>query len=169
MKMMRSVTALVATTMLATAVTPAMADGYRGGYGNRGWGDYRHRDRGVSGGDILAGAAVIGIIAAIAIAASKSKNNNSGDINSESRAADACSSRVEQQFGNGARVRNIDDVYRTRDGYDVRGTIETRDWRDNNDNARRFTCAVRYGRIADVRIDNGYAYNGADGGEYRGY
>jgi hypothetical protein len=162
MKMVRSVTALVATTMLATSVTPAMAQGFPsgGGYGDRGYG--RHHDRGVSAGDVIAGVAIIGVIAAIASAASGSKNRNGGyrgNINSEDQAADACASRLEQRYGNNARVSNIDDVQRTRDGYEVRGTVETND-RDDRNGQQRFTCSVRYGQVEDVRIDSGYAYRG---------
>lgn len=160
MKMVRSVTALVATAMLATSVTPAMAQGVYGGYG---YGDRygRHHNRGVSAGDVIAGVAIIGVLAAIAGAASKSSNRNrgyNGNINSEDQAADACASRVEQRYGNSARVRGIDDVQRTRDGYEVRGTIETSDRDDRG--TQRFTCSIRYGQVEDVRIDSGYAYQG---------
>jgi hypothetical protein len=176
MKMVRSVTALVATTMLATSVTPAMAQGFPGGfpgggYGNsgRGWHDgYRrhHRNRGVSAGDVIAGVAIIGVIAAIASAASSSKNRNGGvyndrdrgNINSEDQAADACAIRVEQYYGNNARVRSVDDVQRVRDGYSVRGTVDMND--RNNRDAQRFTCSIRYGQVEDVRIDDGLAYRG---------
>jgi hypothetical protein len=167
MKMVRSVTALVATTMLATSVTPAMAQGFPGGgygnqgYGNRGYDRGRRHNRGISAGDVIAGVAIIGVLAAIAGAASKSSNRNrgyEGNINSEDQAADACASRIEQRYGNSARVRNIEDVQRTRDGYEVRGTVETND-RDDRGN-QRFTCSIRYGQVEDVRIDSGYAYQG---------
>ncbi len=166
MKMVRSVTALVATAMLATSVTPAMAQGYPGygynnGYGNGGHDRYRRHNRGVSAGDVIAGVAIIGVLAAIAGAASKSNNRNrgyEGQVNSEDRAADACASRVEQRYGNSARVRNIEDVQRTRDGYEVRGTVETNDRDDRG--TQRFTCSIRYGQVEDVRIDSGYAYQG---------
>lgn len=169
MKMVRSVTALVATTMLATSVTPAMAQGFpAGGYGNqgRGWNDgYRrhHRNRGISAGDVIAGVAIIGVLAAIAGAASKSNNRNrtggyQGNIGTEDQAADACASRVEQYYGNTARVRSVDDVQRTRDGYSVRGTVDMNDRNDRN--TQRFTCSVRYGQVEDVRADDGYAQRG---------
>ena len=164
MKTVRSViTAGLATAMLATSVTPAMAQGFPGGgYGNP-YGDRyrRHHDRGVSAGDVIAGVAIIGIIAAIAGAASKSNNRtrgNEGNINTEDQAADACASRVEQRYGNSARVRNIETVQRTRDGYEVRGTVETNDREDRN--SQRFTCSIRYGQVEDVRIESGYAYQG---------
>ncbi len=161
MKMVRSVTALVATAVIATAVTPAMAQRFPGGgYGNP-YGDRyrRHHDRRVSAGDIIAGVAIIGVIAAIASAASNAKNRNRGyeaSINTDDQAADACASRVEQRYGNSARVRVIDDVQRTREGYQVRGTVETNDRDDRA--TQRFTCSIRYGQVEDVRIDSGYAY-----------
>jgi hypothetical protein len=169
MKMVRSVmTAGLATAMLATSVTPAMAQGVYGGfgYGNQGYGNGgydrgRRHHRGVSAGDVIAGVAIIGVLAAIAGAASKSNNrnrSNDGTINSEDQAADACASRVEQRYGNSARVRNIDDVQRTRDGYEVRGTVETDDRDDRG--TQRFTCSIRYGQVEDVRIDSGYADRG---------
>lgn len=175
---LRSVTATaIAGAMLATSVTPAMAQGIPGpfpggGYGQAGWGNQwgghrRHRDRGISAGDVIAGVAVIGVLAAIASAASKSNNRTRdrgyddgyrGNINTEDQAADACAARVEQRLGNEARVNSVDQVSRTRDGYEVRGTVETRDYR--NRDTQRFTCSVRYGEVEDVRIDNGYAYRG---------
>ena len=169
---LRSVTGTaIAAAVLATSVTPAMAQSFPGGgYGNPGWGNNwngnrRHRNRGVSAGDVIAGVAVIGVLAAIASAASKSNTRNRGyddryrgNINSEDQAADACAAGAEQRFGNGVRVTGIDQVNRTRDGYDVRGTIETRDYR--NSDTQRFTCQIRYGGVSDVRIDDGYAYRG---------
>jgi hypothetical protein len=163
---LRSATATaIAGAMLATSVTPAMAQSFPGGgYGNRGWNngwdrDRRHHDRGISAGEVVAGIAIIGVIAAIASAASKNNNRSVGNINNENDAANACASRAEQRYGNGARA-NIDDVYRTRDGYDVRGTLDAqRGWNDRNSYGERFTCSVRYGRVEDVRIGDNSAYN----------
>ncbi len=167
MKTMRSaIMGSLATAMLATSVTPAMAQGYptygyNDGYGSRDYYRHRRHNRGVSAGDVIAGVAIIGVIAAIAGAASKSNNRNDsyrGNINSEDQAADACASRFEQRYGDSARVRNIDDVRRTRDGYEVSGTIETNDRDDRN--SQRFSCSVRYGQVEDVRIDSSFAYRG---------
>ena len=63
-----------------------------------------------------------------------------------------------RSYGNSARVRNIETVQRTRDGYEVRGTVETNDRDDRN--SQRFTCSIRYGQVEDVRIASGYAYRG---------
>ncbi len=167
MKTVRSVImGSLATAMLATSVTPAMAQsypsyGYDNGYGDHGYNRHRRHNRGVSAGDVIAGVAIIGVIAAIAGAASKSSNRNNvyrGGINSEDQAVDACATRFEQRYGNSASLRNIDDVQRTRDGYEVRGTIETNDRYDRG--TQRFKCSVRYGQVDDVRIDSGYGYRG---------
>jgi hypothetical protein len=164
---LRSVTGTaIAAAVLATSVTPAMAQGFPGGFPGGGYGhdDYgrRHHDRGISAGDVIVGVAVIGVLAAIASAASKSNTRNRdyndryrGNINSENEAADACSSRIEQRYG--ARA-DVNDVYRTRDGYEVRGTVRTRDYR--NSDTQRFTCQIRYGDVSDVRIDDSNAYHG---------
>lgn len=171
MTILRSVTAsAVAVAMVATSAAPAMAQGYPGntgygrpGYGHDGYGPRRHRDRGISAGDVIAGVAVIGVLAAIASAASsKNKRNDPyrGGINSEDEAANACASRAEQRYGGNARA-TINDVYRTRDGYDVRGTLETDSWRGNRDHyGQRFTCSVRYGQLEDVRFDGNSAWRG---------
>ena len=111
--------------MLATSVTPALAQGYPGGgFGDRGYG--RHHDRGIDAGTVIAGVAVIGVLAAIASAASNSSRSRNrgyndryrGNVKSEDQAVDACASRIEQRYGNGARISNVDNVYRTRDGYE---------------------------------------------------
>ncbi len=180
MKTVRSVTAAVtAAAMLATSVTPAMAQSYPGGgYGYPGEGGYgrdRHHDHeGIGAGGIIAGIAVLGVIAAIA-SSSGSKNRNRsggyddryqggyrGGINSESAAADACANAIEQQGG--YRVTAIDTVDRTGDGYRVRGTLNTRgggSWGYGRNQQQGFYCAVRDGSVADVRLDNGY--NGSRG------
>ena len=47
----------------------------------------------------------------------------------------------------------------------VRGTVETRDYRDDRygrggDRGQQFTCSIRYGQVEDVRLDGGSAYRG---------
>jgi len=168
MKTVRSVTAAaVAAAMLATSVTPAMAQSYPGGgygYPGGGYGRERHRDHDhIGAGGIIAGIAVLGVLAAIASSGSKNRNNGGyqggyrGGINTENEAADACANAVEQQGG--YRVTGIDTVDQTRDGYSVRGTLNTRSggsWGYGRNQQQGFYCAVRDGSIADVRIDNGY-------------
>ncbi len=56
----------------------------RGGWGGRGW----HRDRGIDGGDVLAGILIIGGIAAIASAASNANRNRERTIPRDNRPQD---------------------------------------------------------------------------------
>jgi hypothetical protein len=170
----KTVSGAVVAAMLATSVTPAFADrgfGYdRGGYGN---GYRRHHDKNDAG-DVIAGIAVVGIIAAIALAASKPKrprysdradnrypqdDNRSvqqsrGSINSENAAVDACAAAAEDRGGQSASVREITAVDANRDGWEVEGVIEQRSgWRDRSAQRKRFTCSIRYGAVETVYID----------------
>lgn len=180
MMKLRSVTAgVLATAMLATSVTPAMAQGYPGGYGGYGrpsyggYGrpDYR-RHRGDDTVPIFAGVIGVGILAAIIASASANKNrptnggyaNNgyTGNIRTDDAAADACANAAEQQVGGGARVSSVDAVDRVSDGFNVRGVIDysrggnTR--YGNSRDQRSFSCSVRYGDVQRVDL-GGYAYN----------
>jgi len=180
MMKLRSVTAgAIATAMLATSVTPAMAQGFPGGYGGYGrpsygfpggYGGYRrHRDRDNTGA-VVAGVIGVGILAAIIASASSSRNrtnggfatNATGNIRTDDAAADACAIAAEQQLGDSARVTGIDTVNRVSDGYNVRGTVDygrsnsgrNDSWRNNgNDDQRSFSCSVRYGSVS--RVDFG--------------
>jgi hypothetical protein len=175
MMKLRSVTAgALATAMLATSVTPAMAQGFPGGgYGGYGRPSYgypggyrRHRDRDNTGA-VVAGVIGVGILAAIIASASSNKNrttnggyaNNgyTGTIRTDDAAADACASAAEQQLGGSARVSGIDTVNRVSDGYNVRGTVDygrsSNDRYGNNDDQRSFSCSVRYGSVS--RVDFG--------------
>jgi len=175
MMKLRSVTAgALATAMLATSVTPAMAQGYPGGFGGYGRPSYgypggyrRHRDRDNTGA-VVAGVIGVGILAAIIASASSNKNRTTsggyasngytGTIRTDDAAADACASAAEQQLGGSARVSGIDTVNRVSDGYNVRGTI---DYGRGNGNdrygsaydQRSFSCSVRYGSVS--RVDFG--------------
>jgi hypothetical protein len=172
MSIARRAIAAVTTAALMSASAPAFAGGWGGtyvsagfgfgsgygrGYGRKRW---RHRD-GVDAGDVIAGIAVIGAIAAIASSASRKKrerpdgdNRRDGRIVSEDAAVDACALAAEGQAGRAASVRDITQVDRTADGWDVEGTIEERDdYRDRAAERRRFTCSVRFGAIDHVYID----------------
>ncbi len=178
MMKLRSVTAgALATAMLATSVTPAMAQGYPGGYG--GYGGYgrpsygypggyrRHRDHDNTGA-VVAGVIGVGILAAIIASASSNKNRttsggyasngSTGTIRTDDAAADACASAAEQQLGGSARVSGIDTVNRVSDGYNVRGTVDygrssSNDRYGSNYDQRSFSCSVRYGSVS--RVDFG--------------
>jgi hypothetical protein len=159
--------------------------GYGLGYG-RSWGGRRHHRNRVDAGDVIGAIAVIGVIAAVASAASKSKGNTSsrrdrdddrypdrrrddrrsndryGNINSEDQAVDACAMAAEERAGQTGSVRDITNVSRSNDGWDVEGVVEERDgWRDRSADKRRFTCSVRFGSVENVYIESGkVAYNG---------
>lgn len=175
-----SVSGAIIAAMLATSVTPAFADrGYGGGYGGYdGYGGGRHRGRHhdrIDAGDVIAGIAIFGVIAAIASAASKSKASKRypdsadnrypqddrrasepqrGSINSENAAVDACATAAEERGGQSASVREISTVNASRDGWDVEGIVEQRDgWRDRSADRKRFTCSVRFGAVETVYID----------------
>lgn len=70
----------LAAAGMATALLPLAAEarpGWNGGgWGGRGW----HRDRGIDGGDVLAGILIIGGIAAIASAASNASKNRERSV-----------------------------------------------------------------------------------------
>jgi hypothetical protein len=167
----------VAAALLASSATPALArhsQGWGGGYGN-GWGHRRHHDR-VDAGDVIAGLAIFGVIAAIASSASKSKSSTSstprwdpdrdasddrsdrtekGTIQTEDQAVDACAVAAEERIGQAASVRDISNVKRSDDGWDVDGIIESRDdFRDRTTTQNNFSCSVRFGRIETVYIDD---------------
>ncbi len=180
MMKLRSVTAgALATAMLATSVTPAMAQGYPGsgyGYGRPGYGGYGYRDhrrhrKNNDTGAIVAGVIGVGILAAIIASASSNKNrtsnggyatNSTGSVRTDDQAADACASAAEQQLGGSARVSAVTAVDRVSDGFNVRGTVDygngsssrNDSWRNNGSyDQRSFGCSVRYGSVQ--RVDFG--------------
>jgi hypothetical protein len=142
--------------------------------GGRRWGrHHRHRDR-VDAGDVIGAIAVIGVIAAIASAGSKKNRDRSERadrddypsrrddrgvsstkrITSEDDAAYACADAAEVRGGDGARVRDITDVRKAGDGWDVDGKITQRSsWKDRDGEAKNFSCRVRFGSVEDVRIE----------------
>lgn len=138
---------------------------------------YRDRDRdrrdhdGIDAGDIIAGALIIGGIAAIASAAGRNGgryddryNNNGG---SSRQAVEQCVNAAEQgasrySYGGQAQVTDIRSIDRKRDGYTVKGRIavnsQGRDYRRGD---------PRYGRgwNNDYRGWND-RYTGYDAGKF---
>jgi len=177
---MKSISKALAGTVAAGAMvmgsaTPALA-----------------RDGGIGAGEIIAGALIIGGIAAVVAATSNSNdrynggsnnvrhynNGNRGYDNRYARADDPRQA-VEQcvnvaqrnanrhSYGGQARVTDIRNIDRKRDGYTVKGRIavNTRnanwqrgwgnDYRGYNNNYRgydsgSFTCKVRHGQVVDL-------------------
>ncbi len=150
---------LVALALLTNASTPAFSrdHGYRYGRGHHGW--RHHHDR-LDGGDIVAGVALIAILAAVLSASGKNKHDTKAvdsQIDSEDEAVDACAEAAEKRLGNDARVQDISDVKRTSDGWLVAGTVKQRDDWDSDATAGndQFTCTVRFGIVQDVTLENG--------------
>lgn len=138
------------------------AEQWRGGWRGRGW---RGRNRGIDGGDILAGALIIGGIAAIASAASNSSRNGPNSrngYNDDVRSASTqCGAAAAAQSGFGARVERIDNVVRDGNGWRVEGLVGSR-----NSGVDSFTCGISFGRIDYVRFNRANGAWGAGGADY---
>lgn len=167
---------VAAGAMAMASATPAFAQS-------------RDRDRdGISAGEIIAGALIIGGIAAVASSIGNNRDRTYGgpyygdDYRYNNRyddrygydnrygnsrtAVQQCVNAAQQtanRYSGRARVTDIRDIKRNRDGYRVKGTIvvnerNNRGWnRDYNyrSNGRdydsgKFTCDVRYGRVVDL-------------------
>ena len=142
--------------------------------------DYRHHDRdGISAGEVIAGAVVVGGLAALAASSHDHYRYNDyryrGYYQNPRSAVEQCVAAAQQtanrySYGGRSHVTDIRDIDRHNDGYDVRGRIavNTRDrywnrgwgndWRGWNSayrgyDAGRFTCKVRYGRVVDLDFD----------------
>lgn len=140
----------------------------------------RDRHGGVDTGDVIAGALIIGGIAAVAAAASNKDHDdyrygrddrygndyrydragyrsgygygNSRDAVSQCvRAAERDASRY--AYGR-ADVTRITSVKHKRDGYNVKGRVAVNDrghgWHRSGYDTGKFSCKVRYGRVVDI-------------------
>lgn len=166
----RSAALLASAAAFSMMATPAMARdwGWGGGWGGR----YHHRDRGIDGGDILAGILIIGGIAAIASAASKSSKDSRK--NDEYRYPDQTpqndrsagygqDNRPEWQENAGSAMntainRCMDEIDRGQTGVDAVDSVnrEGEGWRVQGrvNGGSNFTCAIDgEGRIRQVSID----------------
>lgn len=140
----------------------------------------RDRDDGISTGDIIAGAVILGGIAAVASAAGSNRgydrdyryndrNYRSGYGQGNPRAAiEQCVSAARQNARRAgyrnAQVTQIRDVDNTRYGWKIKGNIEVqgqrgyaydnrysnRNYRSSNYDTGRFTCDVSRGRVVDL-------------------
>ena len=173
---MKTITKALVGTVAAGAMAMGSATPAAAQYRDR----YRDRD-GIDVGDVIAGALIIGGIAAVASAASRGGRYDRRYDRYDDRYYDGYYNRagnprqaVEQcvyaaernasrySYGGGAQVTDIRDINRKRDGYTVKGRIavnsQGRDWR-RGDN--------RYGR----GWDNDYRgwndrYSGYDAGKF---
>ena len=175
--------AAVAAAALVSTAAPAEAQ-------------YRYRDRdGISAGEVIAGAVILGGLAAVLSAGTNARyqdgydddySNNSysyNNSNGSSRAAiNQCITRVENQNGGYSRsnVTQIRGIERTRYGYRVQGVVNEQDGSRYND---RYDQGDRYGQNYRYEQNNGYdqrdpydrspygnAYNrGSNGGQFTCY
>lgn len=161
---------VAAGAMAVASASPAMADDHR----------YRDRDRdGISAGEVIAGAVVLGGLAAILSSGNNDRYDRSdrydrrgyrgdyrgnyrGGYNNGRTAVEQCvraAERTAQRYtGSRAEVYEIRDVDRERRGYEVEGRIAVREYRDQ----RRGWGDRRRG---DYR--RGYRNNGWDEGRFK--
>lgn len=169
-------TAAVAAAMMTGAPVAPFAVGKaeaRDWRGDRHWGRHRHRDR-VDAGDIIAGAIIIGGIAAIASGISKAERDKDdwdrdGRFGYEDRtdAVDVCARAAEDEARRDAPrayVRTIDSVSNSGARYRVKGTVEVerprgwdRDKAGTYTDRVRFSCTARNGSVVAFRFEDGYA------------
>jgi hypothetical protein len=161
---------VAAGAMALASATPAMAqDRYR----DRG-------DDGIDAGDIIAGALVIGGIAAVAGAIGRNDryrgtygepyygdryDNRYGYQGGNSRQAVEQCVRAAQRGAYGARVTDIRNIDRNRYGYRVKGTLIVNErgggwgrdynyrYNGRNYDQGRFTCDVQGGRVVGLDYD----------------
>ena len=165
MKYLSKATLAIATAATAIAATPAQAGRYD-----------RHYDNGISAGDVIAGALIIGGIAAVVSAASKGRDNHYDDRGrrgdyyrgdrdygysdqrySSRYAVDQCvraAQREANRYGR-ARVTDVTRIEQVRGGYEIRGRliVENVGHRDHQGDWDRY--GNRYDRYDDNRYDKG--------------
>ncbi|WP_417609695.1 hypothetical protein [Parasphingorhabdus sp.] len=164
-KLNKALVGTAAAAAMAVSATPAMArDGHKGG---------------PSAGEVIAGVAIVGAIAAIASSSNKDRryrDNYRGDRYSDNRygnryrqigqrqAVNRCVRAAERGATNYGRanVTDIRDVDRTRYGYRVKGRILVEQNRGRYQRARyadngKFTCYIEGNRVSDVRY-SGLSY-----------
>ena len=116
---------LAALSILAVAAAPAEAR-------------HRYRERvDVDAGDVVAGALVIGAIAALASSDNGAKQD---------RAVDTCSAEAEGRIG--GRVSDIFGVSKRKGYYTVEGAVDGEGGPET-----RFTCTIRRGVVYSFRSD----------------
>lgn len=118
----------VSAAILVTSVAPAAARPYRGHHG--GWnGGWHHRDRGVRGGDLLAGVVILGGIAAIAGMSAKKDRQVDDEIayRNRDRSVDAYADRSDDGEWRGDAAGRRDDPPAGDDRYASNDTQVIRD------------------------------------------
>ncbi|HYE28495.1 MAG TPA: hypothetical protein VEA61_09710 [Allosphingosinicella sp.] len=128
--MRKFVTGLAAAALLASIATPADARGRR---------HHRHHDD-VDAGDVVAGAVVIGGIAALISAAGQARQAK------QDAAVGRCSAEAEERTG--SRVAQILHVSKRKGFYTVESALDRGD---------SFTCTVRRGAVYEFQSGAGAA------------
>ncbi|WP_238473986.1 hypothetical protein [Altericroceibacterium spongiae] len=157
-----------AGAMTISAAAPAMAR------------DHRHHDgNGIGTGEVIAGALILGGIAAVIAASDNDKDNRyydrryrdrndrhyrdryrggysaRGAIERCVRAAESTASRYTRSRADVTEIRDVD---RKRDGFKIKGNLTVSEnygrhrnygYRDNYDRGR-FTCRIERGRVVDI-------------------
>lgn len=112
---------------------------------------WRHRDNGIDADDVIAGAVIIGGIAALAGAFDNDRDERRGDYRYQpsyqsdglDRAAEMCVAEIERDV----RVASVDGVDRAAGGWRVNGSLY---------DGGRFTCRIgNDGRISDIDYGEG--------------
>ena len=132
---MKLIMSIAAAALLATtAAAPADARGRH----------RHHHDDDIDAGDIVAGAIVIGGIAAIASSIKRNKRLK------QDAAVEACAQEAE--YRSGGRLSEILHVAKRRGYYNVEGALDADPDRDGY--GRTFSCTVRNGRIYGLRLSS---------------
>jgi hypothetical protein len=128
--MHRLIAGAAAAALLVTAAAPAQAGHWR----------HHHHDN-VDAGDVVAGAVIVGGIAAIASAITQ------GNREKQDAAVEACSSEAENRTG--GRVAEILHVGKSKGYYTVEGRLDG----GEGGPPRGFSCTTRNGSIYGFRSD----------------
>jgi hypothetical protein len=133
---MKLISAVAAAAILATtAAGPADARGR-----------HRHHDR-VDAGDVIAGALLVGGIAALASSMKRHKRAR------QDAAVEACTE--EAQYRSGGRLSEILHVAKRKGYYNVDGALDAD--LDGDGYGQTFSCTVRNGRIYSLRLSRAQA------------
>lgn len=165
----------VAAAALATVAMAAPAEAQRYDRYDR----YYGRDRGIDAGDIFAGVAILGGIAAITSAISRDSGRYGYGVRERYRygyqaAVNSCAYQAERAGRGRVRIQDVDRI--GDDRFRVRGVVENayngyhdrydrydrydRGYGYNRSHGERFTCTARgNGRVTAFRL-NDYAYGG---------
>lgn len=128
--MRRLIAAAAACSLLGVGAAPAEA---------REW--HHHHHDGVDAGDVVAGAAIVGGIAAIASAITQ------GNREKQDAAVEGCSSEAENRTG--ARVAEILHVGKSKGYYTVEGRLDG----GGGAPTHGFSCTIRNGSIYGFKTD----------------